>query len=117
MAWLGNLSSRYDTLFNRIFSPEWMHWLMHAALYAGLAVFVIWVFEMAVSWRTLGMVILTALMVGLIQEGLQVIAGVQELGWNTFFDLCVDTLGSWIGFGVAALGNRKRRPEQESARR
>jgi hypothetical protein len=44
MAWLGKFSSRYQELFTAVFSPEWMQWVMHAALYAGLAILIIWAF-------------------------------------------------------------------------
>ena len=90
---------------------------MHAMLYAGLSSLVIWIFELPTSLRTLVIVALAGLLVGIIQEGLQIFAGVQVWGWNTFFDLGVDSLGTLIGFGLTALGNRKRRPEQDSARR
>jgi glycopeptide antibiotics resistance protein len=117
VGWLGNISPRFEAILSTVFSPEWVHWLMHAALFASLAVFLIWVFELTISRRTLGLIILAGFLVGLIQEWLQLLAGVQVLGWNTFFDLCVDSLGLLIGFGIAAIGNRKRRPEQDSARR
>jgi hypothetical protein len=42
----------------------------------------------------------------MIQEGLQVISGIQILGWNTVFDLGLDSLGALIGFGVM-FGFRK----------
>lgn len=89
---------------------------MHAALYAGLAVFVIWIFELPINWQTLGIVVLTGLGNGVLQEGVQIFAGVQVLRWNTLFDLGVDTLGALIGFGLVAR-NRKRHANRESARR
>jgi hypothetical protein len=38
MAWFGRFSSSYRQAFNLIFSPQWMHIVMHAFLYAGLVV-------------------------------------------------------------------------------
>ncbi len=89
---------------------------MHAALYAGLAIFMIWVFDLEIKGRTLGIVALAGLTVGLLQEGLQIFSGVQVLGWNTLFDLGIDLAGNLIGFGLVTL-KRKRRKGEMSLRR
>lgn len=88
---------------------------MHAVLYAGLATMAIWILELAISWSSLGIVVLAGLVVGLIQEALQMFTGVQVWGWNTFFDLGIYSLGMLIGLGLMALGKRIRHPEQKSA--
>jgi hypothetical protein len=61
---------------------------------------VIWVFELSVGLKTLGIVILVGLLIGMLQEGLQLLVGVQVLRWNTLLDLGVDFLGVLIGFGI-----------------
>ena len=83
-----------------------MHWAMHAALYAGMAILVTWAFDLPPTLKTLGMILLVTLFVGITQEGLQIFSGVQILRCNTLFDLGVDTVGALLGFGVFA-GVRK----------
>jgi hypothetical protein len=43
---------------------------------------------------------LVALAVGLLQEGLQLLSGVQIWRWNTLFDLGIDLLGAGMGVGI-----------------
>lgn len=100
MAWLGNFSSNYRQTFNAIFAPEWMHWLMHAALYAGLAILLVLVFDLSLTRRTVLLVWGIVLLVGLIQEGMQLFSGVQVVSWNSLFDLGVDLIGASMGLGV-----------------
>jgi len=75
-----------------------MHLVMHAALYAGLVVLVVAGFDLVLTRRTAVRLLLVALGVGLLQEGLQLIAGVQVLGWNTLLDLGVDLSGALLGY-------------------
>ena len=102
LAWLRRFSPGYQLVFDSLFSPEWMHWVMHAGLYAGLSVLVCITFQLERSRHTLTKVILAAIGVGVLQEGLQLISGAQVFGWNTCLDLGIDTLGSIIGVGVFA---------------
>jgi VanZ family protein len=98
LAWLGRFSPRYHEAFNAIFSPEWTHWVMHAALYTGLVVLVMVNLDLQPSLKTLGWVLLIMLGVGIIQEGLQLLSAVQILRLNTVVDLGVDGAGALIGF-------------------
>lgn len=100
MAWLGNFWGGYRQVFNVLFAPEWMHWLMHAVLYAGLAVLLVLVFGLPLTRRTVALVLGIVLLVGLIQEGMQLFSGVQVVSWNSIFDLGVDLIGAGIGLGV-----------------
>jgi hypothetical protein len=100
VAWLGNYSSRYREVFNAIFTPEWMHWLMHIALYAGLAILIVVVFNLPICRRTVLWVLGVVVFVGMIQEGMQLVSGMQVLQWNSFFDLGVDLIGAAIGLCV-----------------
>jgi hypothetical protein len=52
--------------------------------------------------------LLVALAVGLLQEGLQLLSGVQIWRWNTLFDLGIDLLGAGLGVGVLALWGKCR---------
>lgn len=116
MAWLGEFSSRFLKYFDALFSPEWMHWVMHAFLYTCLAILVGWIFALNSSWKTLRILLIVGLVIGMIQEGMQILAGVQIIGWNTLLDLGVDSLGVLIGFGAVAR-TRKHRADKELARR
>jgi hypothetical protein len=112
MAWLGNFWHGYRRVFNTIFAPEWMHWLMHAALYAGLAILLAMVFNLSLDRRTVPLVWGCVLLVGMIQEGMQLFSGVQVVSWNSLFDLGVDLVGAGIGLGMVwgirkASGARK----------
>jgi VanZ family protein len=100
MAWLGKFWRDFRRIFDTIFAPEWMHWLMHAALYAGLAILLVLVFNFILSRRTILLVLGMVLLVGLSQEGMQLFSGVQVIQLNSLFDLGVDLVGAGIGLGV-----------------
>lgn len=100
MAWLGKFSARYQQIFNAIFAPEWMHWIMHAVLYAGLTVLFVLVFDLPLIGRKVLIVPGVVLLVGIIQESLQLFSGVQVVSWNSGFDLGVDLIGAVVGLGV-----------------
>jgi hypothetical protein len=102
MAWPGKFSEKYRQIFNAVFSPEWMHWLMHAVLYAGLAILLLRVFDLRSNHQTAFAVLGMVLLVGIIQEGMQLWSGVQSLRWNSLFDLGVDLTGA--GLGLLTLG-------------
>ena len=104
VAWLANFSNRYRQIFNAIFAPEWMHWLTHAALYAGLAILMIVVFNLPLNRRTVRRVLGVVLLVGMIHEGMQLFSAGQTISWNSVFDLGVDLIGSGIGLGVVWVG-------------
>ena len=80
-----------------------MHWIMHAALYASLVILIVIVFSLPLKKHTLLLVLSTVLLVGIIQEGMQLFSDVQIVSWNSIFDLGVDLLGAGIGLGLIAL--------------
>ena len=106
MAWIGKHSTKFLQVFDAIFAPEWMHWVMHAFLIAGLAVFVLKAIVRRVSICSFGLVLGITLVVAGLQEGWQVISGVQILGWNSLFDLGVDMVGAVIGFGIVIVSRK-----------
>ena len=69
---------------------------------AGLSFLATSTFQPEPSRHTLTKVVLAALGVGILQEGMQLISGAQILGWNTCLDLGIDLLGAVIGIGVFA---------------
>jgi hypothetical protein len=102
MAWLGRYSDRYKTLFNELFSSELVHYGMHTILFAGLAALLVVSFNLQRSGpraasKTVALVLLVSLGIGGIQEGLQLISGVQILRLNTLLDLGIDMAGALTG--------------------
>jgi hypothetical protein len=100
MAWLGNFSTGYRQVFNSIFAPEWMHWLMHAVLFAGLVTLVVLVFNLQLKFHTVLLLLWMVLFVGMAQEGTQLLSQRQIFRWNSLFDLAVDLFGGVIGLGI-----------------
>jgi len=100
MAWLGNFSGNYRQVFNFIFAPEWMHWLMHATLYAGLVILLMIVFSLPSNQQSTLLVLGIVVLVGVIQEILQLLSAVQIVSWNSLFDLGIDLIGAALGLGV-----------------
>jgi len=76
---------------------------MHASLYAVLAGLVMISFNRPVKRSSLGFILLITLVVGVLQEGWQMLSGVQIMDWNTCLDLGIDLLGSLIGYGFYAM--------------
>jgi hypothetical protein len=97
LAWLGRFSHAYRRLFDIIFSPEWMHWVMHALLYAGLVVLLGLVIPLPPGRRGLLLVLGLMLATGALQEYFQAIS--QGFGSITtaLFDLGVDLAGGMMG--------------------
>ena len=94
-----------------LFGPEWVHILMHMALFAGLAFLLLLVIGKPVDWRVVLMVISAALIVGLLQEGLQIISrsvwGAKVL-LLSLYDLGIDVFGAMFGLGMAVAFQKGR---------
>jgi hypothetical protein len=103
MAWVRKFSLGYQHVFNAIFAPEWMHWLMHAVLYAGLAVLLVKIFTLGIKPRSVLLVCGVVLLVGILQEGIQCFSAVQVLRWNSVFDLGMDLFGAAVGLLIIWL--------------
>ena len=104
---LGSLrrySAIYRQAFDAVFSPEWVHIFMHAALYAVLAVLLGLSFGKLkfLDWRTVLIILGIIVLIGVLQEGLQVFSqaglsfGRQVIGYAVF-DIGVDLVGGVIG--------------------
>jgi hypothetical protein len=96
-AWMGRFSKGYSERFNTIFSPEWMHWVMHAGLYAGLAILILVIFDLRLALKALRCVLLIALGLGVLQESFRLLSNVQRLSLNSLYDLGIDLGGTLIG--------------------
>jgi hypothetical protein len=119
LGWLGIHSATYQRWFGVLFGPEWVHILMHMALFAGLAFLLLLVIRKPVDWQVALTVISAALIVGLFQEGLQIISrnawGAKTLQLS-LYDLGIDLLGVALGLGIAAcfqIDRRTKYPQVE----
>lgn len=94
MAWVSRSVSVWNEWFNRVFAPTWVHIIMHAALYAVLALGLSWLLEGRLcKWQLWEIVLLVAFA----QEGLQLWGAARLPAWSEVFDLMVDTSGAAIG--------------------
>ncbi len=108
MAWLGRFSPAYRRVFDSIFSPEWMHWIMHALLFGGLAILVLAFARRALSWKTILVTITAVLAVGVFQEAFQLASqGAFSLS-GSLFDLGVDLAGGALALAAFVLWTRRK---------
>jgi type IV secretory pathway VirB2 component (pilin) len=96
-AWAMGLNLGTDAWFNTWFAPWWMHVLMHAALYTVLALGLsLWLGKG--RWAV---VLLAVVGVGLLQEGVQVLAVGRLPGAGELIDLGNDLVGGVVGLLAA----------------
>ncbi len=100
MAWFSGRSPLVNQWFERLFSPPWMHIVMHAGLYAVLAA--LGVLLARQFGRPLCLSLLSVALVGLLQEVIQTTLAGRVVGSGEWFDLGVDLTGGLLGF-LAAL--------------
>lgn len=89
----------FQAVFDGALKPDWVHISLHLALYAGLALLILCLSkpERKRPWLTLlGIVIL----VGGFQEIFQSLSQGAFYLSGTIFDLGVDVLGAFIGYGL-----------------
>lgn len=88
---------------------------MHAALYAGWAILLIVIFNRPLSRGTVLLVLTATLLIGILQEGIQLLSAVQIFNWNSAFDLGVDLIGAGIGiamlWGIKKVSGLRNTPE------
>jgi hypothetical protein len=102
---LQRFSPLYREMIDFLFSPEWMHWIMHAVLFGILVILLGFAFRLK-GKETLRVAALT-LGVGILHEGFQ--AWGQEsynLG-SSLFDLGIDFLGGLTGWLLFLALQRK----------
>jgi VanZ family protein len=97
MVLLAGIWPSFGRLFNALFAPTWVHVVMHAFLYAVLAVIFCQWFPPN-SIRSVLTVLGLALLVGILQETLQLAVQGIWPGWKAeLFDLLVDAGGAAMG--------------------
>jgi VanZ family protein len=97
-AWLMQFSPALHDVYKKFFSPEWVHWVMHAILYTGLGILVILNLDLQPGRKTLEAIILVTLSAGILQEGFQLLSGVETINLNILLDLGIDFVGALLGY-------------------
>ncbi len=109
-ALFGRYSPAIRRAFNSIFSPPWVHVLMHLALFAVLVVILFRALSLPLTWRTMLIVSGVIIGVGLLQEVFQAIEQGYFLPLGALADLAVDLSGGVIGmviiYGLTAAKSR-----------
>ena len=96
MAWASGSWPVMSLWFERIFSPPWMHVVMHAGLYAVLAVMGVMLAHQ--FGRPLYFSLLGVVLIGTLQEVIQTALAGRAIGGGELFDLGVDLSGGLLGF-------------------
>ena len=98
------------TAFDRVFQTQSSHVLMHTFLYAVLAYLVASVFFRSVSSakQLFIFVVITAALVAVLQEVIQMKSEDIGLGFDEIFDFFVDLSGALIGTGLYFKFHRDR---------
>jgi hypothetical protein len=101
MAWSVRFSPLAHGIFEWLFSPAWMHIVMHGLLYAVLAYLLRHWLDHAASQRTAGwrLALVLGSVVGVVflHEGLQVMSAQRSFGSGEWFDLGIDLGGALLG--------------------
>ena len=111
MAFLGRVWPAFGRLFNAIFAADWAHVVMHGFLYLVLGVLLTLGLKPARA-RTYLLLFGLALVVGVLHEGIQLLAAGVWTSWGAeLLDISVDLIGAGLGIGLAAvfLGRRSAR--------
>ena len=107
MGWFIRVSPVGYRLFNGIFSPQWMHIVMHSLLFAVLGALLMQsLFGRLAKGISVGVVLALVFGVAVLQEGIQLFSERRFLHGDNFFDIGVDMFGGVIGV-LLALGFRR----------
>jgi hypothetical protein len=109
MNWLREESAFLRTRLDSWFAPEWMHVIGHLALFSLLVFLILRVFHLPVDLRTLIVLLGVVLVVGSIQELLQLPTKGRAFGWPEIFDLGVDLIGGMLGIFFSLAYRWQRR--------
>lgn len=102
MGWFIRVSPLGYRLFNSIFSPQWMHILMHTLLFSVLGALIMYALHGKLPGRlAVGVALTLVFGVAVLQEGIQLMSEQLPVHGDNFFDLAVDMAGGLIGVAVA----------------
>jgi VanZ family protein len=109
MEFLARVWPAFRKIFNPIFSPDWVHIVMHTLLYSGL-VFLLAQAISPISLKAGLFLVGLGLLVGCMQESLQLLSARAWPGWPPeLLDLSVDLMGAIIGISLSRLWMRFKR--------
>ncbi|KAA3643284.1 MAG: hypothetical protein DWQ07_22475 [Chloroflexi bacterium] len=92
------------SLINLAYISETAHIITHIIVYAILTLLLIPTFKLNLNWTTLGITLIFALFIGVLQEGLQFIVSADRVfGLPEIFDLGVNLLGALLGLALIYL--------------
>ncbi len=104
MAWLAQFVPGYQSLFDFIFGPPWMHWVSHAALFAVLVFLLLRLLvDGGHRWQRALWVLALVLLAIFLQERIQLLYKARAWGGDEWFDAGVDMMGALAGAGVWGL--------------
>ncbi len=115
MAWLVRPSPVAYRIFNTLFSPAWMHILMHGLLFAVLGALLMQRLS-GTPARRVGLTLTLVLAAAILQEGFQLLSRQSVLHPDNLFDIGVDMLGGLLGvlavlvFKTFAAKRERRNP-------
>ncbi|MDE0462741.1 MAG: hypothetical protein OXH93_10040 [Caldilineaceae bacterium] len=115
MAWLVRPSPVAYRIFNTLFSPAWMHILMHGLLFAVLGALLMQRLS-GTPARRVGLTLTLVLAAAILQEGFQLLSRQSILHPDNLFDIGVDMLGGLLGvlavlvFKTFAAKRERRNP-------
>jgi len=112
LAWLRQFSTAYRRSFDVIFGPEWVHVILHVALYAVLGILLGRVLRISLDRGGILLVLAIVFGTGILQEFFQLFSQGIDPFMRTAqaragFDLGVDLAGGLLGLGVLALYKNK----------
>jgi hypothetical protein len=105
MAWLGRFSTSYRSIFNTIFGPEWVHVVMHLALFTVLGIFLGASIRLNLDRGGIMLILAIVFGVGVLQESFQLFSQGIDPFYSVAqaragFDLGVDLAGGLLGLGI-----------------
>lgn len=111
VAALGRLWPAFQARFDAVFSPEWVHVIMHAGIYAGLALLASFLFPLPRSRTGFFTLCGLILVVGAAQEAFLALGSGYFYLPGSAFDLGVDLAGGVLGWLLASLAQRRHIPD------
>ena len=100
VAWLVRPSPVAYRIFNTLFSPAWMHVLMHSLLFAVLGALLMQRLS-GTPARRVGLTLTLVLAAAILQESFQLLSRQSVLHPDNLFDITVDMLGGLLGVSAA----------------
>ncbi len=112
VAWLASQWPPSARIFRKLTDAEWVHVFMHLLLYLILSFVLSRLSPLAPDLRKAGLILALVLMIGLLQETIQVILQGRLLGPGEYYDLLIDLGGGILGYGLWHIFQHLRIPKR-----